>query len=404
MTETGNPISTMLIIDDDPILRTVVEAFFRKSGVSNLLTAENGRVALDIVEQQGEALDFILCDLNMPELDGFEFLRLLKDSAFSGKVVILSGEHNSIVQAAQGMASSHALDVVGTLKKPLNLKELEKLTSEIKAKPASPAPTQGVLVSAQDLRLALNCGQIRPFYQPKVCIESGTVIGVEALARWVHPGFGVIPPAHFISLAEQNDLMETLTELMLKSTIEDAAAWRERNLTVNLSVNITTVALDDLGFPDSLADLTDSAGIPASSVTLEITEDHLLHKSAASAEVLGRLRIKGFGISIDDFGTGYSNIDQLREFPFTELKIDQSFIRNATSDTFARACVESSVNMARQLGLRIVAEGVETSEDMEFVRHAGIDEAQGFLIAKAMPAKEFAQWLVDCAGLKRRVA
>lgn len=394
----------MLIVDDDPILRAIVEAFFRKLGVSKIMTAENGRVALDIVDEFGMTLDCILCDLNMPELDGFEFLRHLKDSAFNGRVVILSGEHNSIVQAAQGLASSHSLDIAGTLNKPLNLKDLEKLMSEFKAKPQSPEATHAVVVSAQDLRLALNCGQIRPFYQPKVCVETGTVIGAEALARWVHPGFGVIAPVHFIALAQQNELIGALTELMLTSAVADMARWQDRRLSVKMSVNITAEALDDLAFPDKLAQLVDAAGIPASMMTLEITEDNLLTKTAATAEVLGRLRIKGFGISIDDFGTGYSNIEQLREFPFTELKIDQSFIRNASADNFARACVESSVNMARKLGLRTVAEGVETTEDMEFVRQSGIDEAQGFLIAKAMPADALAQWLVDCAGLKRRVA
>ena len=404
MSASGNTIDSMLIVDDDPILRTVVEAFFRKSGVSKIMTAENGRVALNIVDERGMTLDCIMCDLNMPELDGFEFLRHLKDSAFTGRVVILSGEDNSIIQAAHGLANSHSLDIAGTLNKPLNLKDLEKLISEFRAEPAATLGTDSVVMSAQDLRLALHCGQIVPHYQPKICVESGTVIGVEALARWVHPGFGVIAPVHFISLAEQNGLIGTLTELMLTSAIADAARMRDRKLNIRMSVNITAEALDDLAFPDRLAQLVGAAGIPASMLTLEITEDHLLKKTAASGEVLGRLRIKGFGISIDDFGTGYANIEQLREFPFTELKIDQSFIRNAARDNFARACVESSVNMARKLGLRIVAEGVETTEDMEFVRESAIDEAQGFLIAKAMPVDGLVQWLADCNGLKRRVA
>jgi len=133
--------------------------------------------------------------------------------------------------------------------------------------------------------------------------------------------------------------------------------------------------------------------VPVSQVTLEVTETRLVEYGPRALEVLSRLRIKGFGLSVDDFGTGYSNIDRLRMFPFTELKIDQSFIRNALTDAFARACVETSVRLAKELGLKIVAEGVETREMWDFLAGLGIDEAQGFLMARPMPPAEFAKLL-----------
>ena len=403
MDDGGTSRKTALVVDDDPILRTVVEAFLRKSGFDQVHGAENGRVALDMVEDADQPIDFILCDLNMPELDGFEFLRLLKESTFTGRIAIISGEHDSIVDAANGLADSHALNIVGTLRKPLNVKELEKVVKKSTAAPETKKNEKSLFVAPQDLRLALNSGQVIPYYQPKICVANGRVCGVEALARWIHPGFGLIPPGHFIPMAEQNDLVGILTQTILTAAVQDTTDWSDAGIEIGLSVNITSEALEDIAFPDVLTKVTMATGLPASRITLEVTESKILKWNATAAEVLGRLRIKGFGISIDDFGTGYSNIEQLRQFPFTELKIDQSFIQNALTDSFSRACVESSARMGKELGLRLVAEGVETAEQFDYAQSLGIDEVQGYFIAQPMPREEFLSWLDDQKSLRRRI-
>ena len=233
---------------------------------------------------------------------------------------------------------------------------------------------------------------------------SGKVIGAEALARWNHPGFGVISPAHFIPMAEQNDLYGLLTETMLTAAVYDAAHWREEGIEVALSINVTSEALDDIAFPDVLTKIVEAAGAETSDITLEFGESRIQTWSADAAAAVGRLRGKGFGVSIDDFGTGYSDIQQLRDYPFTELKIDQSLIRKSATDLFARASVENSVYLGKQLGLELVAEGVETGEEYEFVRGLGIDMVQGYYIAKPMPAAEFESWLRGQETLKRRTA
>jgi EAL domain-containing protein (putative c-di-GMP-specific phosphodiesterase class I) len=160
-----------------------------------------------------------------------------------------------------------------------------------------------------------------------------------------------------------------------------------------VSINISPVSLTRIDFPDMMANAVETVGVPASQVTLEVTETRLLDYGPEALDIFARLRIKGFGLSVDDFGTGASNIDRLQAYPFTELKIDQTFTRNALTDSFARTSVEMSVKLAKAMGLKIVAEGVETQEMWDFLADLGIEEAQGFLMAKPMPPAEFAELL-----------
>ncbi len=386
--------NNVLIVDDDPILTVIAETYFRKIGSEVIRTAANGRIALEVLKEDPTGIDFILCDLNMPELDGVEFLRHLRYQEFSGRIAILSGEKGAVVRSASNLAVAHELDIVGTLYKPLNVKALYEAVNKTPRREATglnvPVP---VNISGGDLAVAIQCGHIQPYFQPKVDVRNNNTIGAESLARWIHPGFGIIGPDHFIPVAMKNGLIGELTESMVAQTIEALARWRNAGFYIKISVNLTADALRDLEFPDKLAGLTAGAGVPNSSLILEVTEASLLEESQASIETLTRLRIMGFDVSIDDFGTGYSNLEQLRKFPFSELKIDRSFIIEATTDSFARTCVETSVALARELDLRLVAEGVENQEGWDFVIEAGVDEVQGYYIAKPMSADDFSNWL-----------
>ena len=388
-------LETVLIVDDDPILSAIADVFFQKRGVKKVHCAANGRDALDVLDGAREKIDFILCDLNMPELDGIQFLRHLKDRQFCGQIAILSGEQQSVVRTAESLAQAHSLCVVGTLGKPLKLNELEALMGRLEPCEAPSAAPSPVLATVADLRQALAAGDVVPYYQPKVDIKTGDVSGAEALARWTHPKLGVIGPNFFIPMAEQNDLIGALTDRMIEATIANMVAWRDRQVTPKVSVNLSADTLSKIQFPDHMAARLNASAIECSKLVFEITERQFVAKNTTSSEVLARLRLMGCGISIDDFGTGYSNIERLREIPFTELKIDQSFIRSAAEDQFARTSVEASVNLGKQLGLRLVAEGVETAAELAYVTEAGIDEVQGYYIGRPMPADEFADWVLD---------
>ncbi len=405
MSESSGTVGSVLVIDSDPVTQAVVEAYFRASGASEVITANDGRTAMDIVHEKGSEIDVVLCDLNTPDADEFNFLRNLTDSSYKGRIAILNGESTSSVETRQRPAQAPALNLVSTIRKPIDLKDLATLTAVSgSGETGTDSDERTYIVSPQDLRLGLNCRHVVPHYLPKVCAVSGRVSGAEALARWNHPGFGVISPAHFIPMAEQNDLYGLLTETMLTAAVYDAAHWREEGIDVALSINITSEALQDRVFPDVLEKIVEAAGAKTSDITLEFGESRIQSWSASAAESVGRLRDKGFGVSIDDFGTGYSDIQQLRAYPFTELKIDQSLIRKSADDLFARASVENSVYLGKQLGLDLVAEGVETAEEFDFVRGLGIDMVQGYYIARPMPAAEFESWLRGQDTLNRRTA
>lgn len=385
-------LQTVVIVDDDPIMTAITESFFGKRGVERIHTASNGRQALELLDAITYPIDFLLCDLNMPEMDGVQFLRHLKDRRFSGHIAILSGEDDAVVRMAHNLAQTHDLNIEGTLKKPVKLNELEALVRNLCAPAQGQANSSPVLATVNDLRNALFSGDLRPHFQPKVETATGRVAGAEALARWIHPSLGVIGPNFFLPMAEQNGLMASLTNRIINSSLQHMAEWREAKFEPKISINLGAEAIERVDFPDDMAARVRDAGLDCKQIVFEITESQIVAKTATSSEVLTRLRMMGFGISIDDFGTGYSNITQLREFPFTELKIDQSFIRGAAEDPFARTSVEASVNLGKQLDLRLVAEGVETVEQWVYVVSAQVDEVQGYYIAKPMPADEFPGW------------
>lgn len=388
----------ILIVDDDPILRTMAQACFERLGASAIAHAGNGREALEILQHES-AIDFILCDLNMPELDGVQFLRKLKTHAYGGAIAILSGEDQLVIKTVHDLARNHDLNIVGALHKPLQPDALAQLVRD--SSPGEPAnrPRAATAVSASELGHAIFSGQIVPFYQPKVEVSSGRIVGAEALARWIHPNSGMISPGDFIPVAERCGLIGDLTNVILERAMADLKAWKANGVSVKLAINIAADLLHDVDFPDWISARTDAADLSNSDFVLEVTESGILHQTSDPMEVLSRLRIKGFALSIDDFGTGHSNIEQLSKFPFCELKIDRSFVQGARNERLSRTIIDASVLLGRELDMQLVAEGVETEADWEFVARRGIDQIQGFYVAKPMPAEDFQRWHQDNGGV-----
>ncbi|GBF25787.1 putative signaling protein [bacterium MnTg02] len=393
--ERSKDIKTVLIIDDDPILRVVAESYFKSRGSERIESAANGAEALKIIDARGAGIDFILCDLNMPELDGVQFLRLLKERDYRGPIAILSGEHEAVVVLAENLATKHELNLVGALRKPLNFEQLDQLVRKSEDHLQEYDKTSLSDFKECDLKAALSGGQIRVFYQPKIETATGRIAGAEALVRWDHPERGIVRPQHFVPLAESSSLIEELTNQVIQTAIEDAARWRKLKINFKVAINLSVDVLYNLNLPDEIAARVDASELDRSQFIFEITESRLLEQDTVPMEVLARLRMMGFDLSIDDFGTGYSNLEHLKEFPFTELKIDQSFVAHATTDHRAKASVEASVSLGKKLGLRLVAEGVETAADWGFIAKMGVDQAQGYLIAKPMPMDALLEWYFE---------
>ena len=393
MTDLALAPSDVLIIDDDPLLLMIAESYFRAKGSKNIRTALDGLIALEVLDELEVPPGLILCDLNMPNIDGLQFLRLLKQRNYDGPVVILSSEHQSIISMAEKLAKTHNLNIVAALSKPLKPAGLDDVLLKLKKPVFANAPITRHPISKKELQSAISSGNIVPWYQPKVDAQTGRIVGVEALARWVLPDGSIIEPDAFIPLAEQTGLIKLLTQKIIHQVIKDAKRLTRLRLSLGIAINLSVNVLDDVELPDQIAFLMDEADLAPSMFTFEITESGIVEKDAVPIEVLARLRMLRFGLSIDDFGTAYSNLEHLMQFPFTELKIDRMFVSKALADEKAMASVETSILLARKLGLTIVAEGVETQEDWKYLKEYGVEELQGFFFSKALPFEKLIDYI-----------
>jgi EAL domain-containing protein (putative c-di-GMP-specific phosphodiesterase class I) len=258
-------------------------------------------------------------------------------------------------------------------------------------------PARLALVS--ELRAAIDGDQLRLFYQPKIDIASGRIVAAEALVRWFHPQKGMIPPAEFIPVAEQTGLIRPMTLRILELAVQQQRSWSRGGAPVPVAVNISARSLLDPRWQLQLTGMLAQWDVDPSLIEIEITESALVEEPAIAAVVLSTLRETGFRIYIDDFGTGYSSLSYLVSLPAHALKIDRSFVVAMGRSREAYSVVSSVVSMAHGLGLRVVAEGVETEKDLEMLDRLGCDEAQGYFIAKPLPAAEFQAWMGRAASL-----
>ncbi len=385
----------VLLVDDEPFVLKLLAGQLAKLGCRDVTTCERAHDALVLLEIGGEEFDLIFCDLQMPEMDGVEFVRRLVQIAYGGGLVLVSGEGRRTLQTAEKLANAHQLRMLGALHKPVRPEQLrevlERATSPIAPKDRPPTKTY----SHEELLRAIEQRELVNYYQPKVKMDTGELFGVEALVRWHHPEDGLVFPDQFITLAEEHELIDELTWAVLDNALQQAGRWRDEGLDLQVAVNVSMDNLATLEFPDFITTAITNAALDPSSLILEVTESRLMKDPLTPLDILTRLRLKRIGLSIDDFGTGYSSLAQLRDLPFEELKVDRGFVHCASRDPSLRAIVEASLGMARQLGMKTVAEGVEEMEDWHFLRAAGCDMAQGYLIAKPIPAEELHGWLEE---------
>jgi EAL domain-containing protein (putative c-di-GMP-specific phosphodiesterase class I)/ActR/RegA family two-component response regulator len=375
---------SLLVVDDEPELVELIGEFARRAGYDVTTTSNPD----DFDRLYHDGFDVVVLDLWMPRRDGIELLRHLAERRSRARVILVSGFDERVLEAARRLAASYGLNVVGALTKPVRLAALTGLLTVSHA----PAPeTAGLAfeVTLAALRSAFVDDRLVVHFQPQVSLHTGNVVGVEALVRWQHADGALIPPAMFIGIAEAADLGQPLTWRVIEKVAPVAAALPN----ISISINLPPVSLTDVTFPDRvMAHLADS-GLAASRLHFEITETSVAREAVSALDILTRLRLKGFSLAIDDFGRGYSSLDQLRRLPFSELKIDRSFVSRMDHDAASRSIVEHCITLGHDLGMTVVAEGAETSGVWHELERAGCDIVQGYAVLRPAPLDELADWM-----------
>jgi len=384
-------LGRVLAIDDDELYGQVLVLTLEGAGAAHVTLVADGVAALSEIDSGSEPFDLIVSDLQMPHLDGIALIRELGARKYRGAIALLSGFEQRVLDMALDLGATHRLNIVGTLSKPVTREALLALPLAAK-RHSTPSRASSAVPTADELQGAIERREITLHFQPKVGISQAHAPAGECLARWIHPERGFISPGLFVPLAEEAGLIDRLTDLIVALAVEQAVAWDALGFSPTLSLNLSMDNLHDLQLPDRLATTISSAGLTPARFVLEVTESRLSRDIASAMDILLRLRLRGFSLSIDDFGTGYSSLDQLRRAPFSELKLDRSFIHGVHLDQRRHAIVEASVTMARRLGLRTVAEGVEERADFDVLRHVGCDQVQGYFASRPLPATDFLRW------------
>jgi EAL domain-containing protein (putative c-di-GMP-specific phosphodiesterase class I)/FixJ family two-component response regulator len=393
----SNHIAHALVIDDEAFMRKLLERQLQSVGCSRVTCFASGQDALAQIRTTDTPVDLVLCDLQMPVMDGIEVVRHLGQMGYRGALVLVSGEDTRTLVVAEKLARAHGIRVPGVLHKPVKPEQLKALIELTQAPVQAPrSPADRPKLGAADLTQALAKGQLVNHYQPKVCLQTGRVVGMEALVRWAHPDHGLIYPDVFIAMAEEHGLIDELTRVVLAGpggALRHLRGWMDRGLELHVAVNVSMDNLHDLSLPDFVASAAHEAGVGLGHLVLEITESRLNNDLVCASDILARLRLKRLRLSIDDFGTGYSSFVQLNDLPFDELKVDKRFVNNACRSHAQDSILQASSNLARNLSMTITGEGVETEDDWRHLQLRGCHLAQGYWIARPMAADMVPVWM-----------
>jgi EAL domain-containing protein (putative c-di-GMP-specific phosphodiesterase class I)/ActR/RegA family two-component response regulator len=398
----------LLILDDDPMIGRTMQAIAEAAGVATRFTVEPAEFFRWLEEWQPS---HIALDLVMPEMDGVQVLARLAEVSCRARIIISSGVGGRVLDAAGRSAAEHGLDIAGVLPKPFTADALRRMLAGhgasahgTRAVPAGDGRSDSEHpLGVEELARAIESGELFCVYQPKVHCVDARLAGFEALVRWRHPERGVVPPDRFIRLAEDSGLIGPLTDIVLDTAMgwigrHYGAAAESGEAPVTLSINISARTVGEANFVDRVLERCARLGVEPGRLIFELTETSAMDDPVASLDLLTRLRMKGFQLSIDDFGTGYSSMVQLARLPFSEIKVDKSFVMHCETSAESRAVIKSIVDLGHNLGLRATAEGVESERGLAFLREIGCDLAQGYFIARPMEGAEALAWVQGRAG------
>jgi EAL domain-containing protein (putative c-di-GMP-specific phosphodiesterase class I) len=383
-----------LIADKEPFHRNLLAATLMQIGAQHVLEVGNGLAALQALQNPQHPIDISIIDIDLPGMDGMELIRHISKDGQQHAVIVVSGLDASLLFSVETMSKAYGVDLLGSIGKPVTPELLlEKITGFELLRKSSPVYSAAPQFAFDDIRAAIDADEFLPYFQPKLDLATRKVVGVEAFARWQHPKLGLLFPGSFIPIMEAHDAMSLLTSAIVTKSIAASRMWRGRGFQLTVSINISPSVLAMHDFAEQIIFYSNEHDVAPSSLIFEITESATVTDGPHFLENLARLRMHGFGISVDDYGTGKSSLQQLMRIPFSELKIDRTFVSGAAHNHALELVLSASLAVCHQLDRKSVAVGVETKEDWDFLQKLGCTYAQGFYIAKPMDASALPVWL-----------
>lgn len=386
-----------LVAEGDTQQRQELTATLLAMGAGSVSDAPDGQTALRNLQGGiGVPVDVGLIDLSLPGMDALELIRHLADTMCRVSIIVTGAHSDSVLFSVETMAQAYGVNMLGTVAKPVSAAALEQIfahfeTLEDAVKTRETAPR----FTFEEVGAGLQSRQFEPFFQPKIELRTGDVKGVEMFARWLHPRHGPLGPASFITALRLNDRVDFLDGIMIDKSVAACRQLHDQGIPLSMSINVSPRTLAQPSFLAQMNACLQRHDILAEYITFEMPESSVLANEPHFLESLLRLRMRGFGLAIDDYGTGRSNLQLLARIPFSELKIDRSFVDGAAKKRAIGTVLGSCLGLARSLERSSCAVGVETRADWDFLQGLGCTYAQGYYIAKAMPVAELPGWLSD---------
>jgi EAL domain-containing protein (putative c-di-GMP-specific phosphodiesterase class I) len=378
----------LLIIDDEVALAKVIAKGGKLSGYETSFT-DDPMEFLRLLREWRPSV--VVVDLQMPSMDGIELLRVMAEKRCTAKIIVCSGIDTRTLETARRLGTELGLPMAGVLAKPVRLSEFNDVLNGLSIGDFEADPTS--------LRQAIMNDDLYLLYQPKVSLDTGKVVAVEALLRWKTPSGQVVSPDIFIPMAEEQGVMDEVTDWVLRNSVGQLGRWKAEGLETSVAVNVSAANLHNLKLPDNIAELCVEAGVAPERVMIELTETASMSDPTKMMDVLARFRIKRFSLSIDDFGTGYSSLTQLQRLPFSEIKIDKSFVIGMEKIEESAIIAKTVVDMAHNLGLSVCAEGVENEKVLAMLQDFGCDFVQGFHFSAPVTADKVQDFIKAIDGV-----
>lgn len=363
-----------LVLDDSHAILNFTSAVLKQNfGIDKIQTKTSAASALTLLKSE-KNINLLFLDLNMPEMDGIQFLAELAHMNYKGFLVIMSGVAPRIIASVEELAKSHGLNYLGTLLKPLEPNDFAEVLAGIGE--TSAEEDTGRELKIYEIIRAIKNESLEVYYQPQVNLHTRKVYGVEVLVRLDHPTLGIVSPDQFLSKIEQSDLMIHMTFIILRKALRDWTKWKKQGLELKLSVNISSYSLQRAEFVDELLEVMSEFAIPMDKICLEINEKTMVKNIPQELETLSRLNMKGIELALDDFGQDQASIERIQHLPVNVLKLDKRFLIERKNKQGQITIIESCIAFSKRLNMVTVAEGVETSEHWKLCGELGCDIAQ----------------------------